>query len=129
MLGLGDSQAPWLFERNDIAPGVVALVTSADGPHLSLPAEQLRDDYLTLLAARFGPLPELLAWKTIIEKRATYTCTPDMPRPTNRTSLPGCYLAGDFTAGANAGLTYPATLEGAVRSGVECARLILADPK
>ncbi len=129
MLGLGDSQAPWVFERNDIAPGVVSLVTSADGPHLGLPAEQLRDDYLSLLAARFGPLPELLAWKTIIEKRATYTCTPDMPRPANRTLLPGCYLAGDYTAGANTGLTYPATLEGAVRSGVECARLILADLK
>jgi len=129
MLGLGDSHAPWVFERNDIAPGVFSLVTSADGPHLSLPAEQLRDDYLALLAARFGPLPELLAWKTITEKRATYTCTPDMPRPANRTSLPGCYLAGDYTAGADARLTYPATLEGAVRSGVECARLILADPK
>jgi squalene-associated FAD-dependent desaturase len=129
MLGLGDSQAPWVFERSDIAPGVVSLVTSADGPHLSLPAEQLRDDYLALLAARFSPLPELLAWKTIIEKRATYTCTPDMPRPANRTSLPGCYLAGDYTAVADASLTYPATLEGAVRSGVECARLILADPK
>jgi uncharacterized protein with NAD-binding domain and iron-sulfur cluster len=52
-----------------------------------------------------------------------------MPRPANRTSLPGCYLAGDYTAVADASLTYPATLEGAVRSGVECARLILADPK
>jgi squalene-associated FAD-dependent desaturase len=127
MIGLGDSQAPWVFERNDIAPGVVSLVVSADGPHLNLPAEQLRDDYLALLARQFGPLPELLTWKTIIEKRATYTCTPDMQRPGNRTSVKGLWLAGDFTVSTDVTQTYPATLEGAVRSGVECARLILAD--
>jgi squalene-associated FAD-dependent desaturase len=124
MLGLGDGQAPWAFERNDIAPGVVALVTSADGPHLHLSAERLRDDYLTLLAGQLGALPELLDWKAIIEKRATYSCVVDQYRPDNRTPLAGLYLAGDFTAG-----DYPATLEGAVRSGVECARHIIAEPK
>lgn len=127
LLSLGIGQVPWAFERNDIAPGVVALVTSADGPHLQLPAEQLRDDYLALLTRQFGPLPTLLDWKTIIEKRATYTCAPNMSRPGNRTPLPGLYLAGDYTASSDPTQTYPATLEGAVRSGVECARMILAD--
>lgn len=127
MLGLGDSQAPWAFERRDIAPGVVALVTSAEGPHLNLSMDQLRSEYLALLTRRIGPLPALLDSKTIIEKRATYTCIPAMRRPQNRTPLAGLYLAGDFTAAADARLTYPATLEAAVRSGVECARLILAD--
>lgn len=122
MLGLGDSTAPWAFERNDIAPGVVALVMSAHGPHLALAPEVLRDAYLALLAAQFGPLPALQDWKTIVEKRATYSCIPDLPRPTNRTPLNGLYLAGDYTAG-----DYPATLEGAVKSGVECARLIIDD--
>ncbi|MDP2788217.1 MAG: hydroxysqualene dehydroxylase HpnE [Pseudomonadota bacterium] len=129
MLGLGDGQAPWAFERNDIAPGVVAIVMSAEGPHLQLSPEALRDDYLRLLARQLGPLPALLNWKTIVEKRATYACIPDMQRPGNRTPLNGLYLAGDYTAAADPTNTYPATLEGAVRSGVECARLILADRK
>lgn len=127
MLGLGDTTTPWVFERNDIAPGVVSLVMSADGPHLKLPAERLRDDYLALLKRQFGPLPELLDWKIITEKRATYTCTPNQPRPANRTPLAGLWLAGDYTAGADVTQNYPATLEGAVRSGVECARLMLAE--
>ncbi|EFK95457.1 amine oxidase, partial [sediment metagenome] len=121
MLGLGDSQAPWAFERNDIAPGIVAIVMSAEGPHLALPPEALRDDYLRLLARQLGPLPTLLSWQTIIEKRATYTCAPNMQRPGNRTPMDGLYLAGDYTAGTDPANAYPATLEGAVRSGVECA--------
>ncbi len=129
MLALGDSSSPWAFERSDIAPGIVSLVMSADGPHLEQPAEQLRDQYLALLARQIGPLPELINWKTIIEKRATYTCIPNQFRPGNRTPIDGLYLAGDYTAGVDPTATYPATLEGAVRSGVECARLILADRK
>ena len=127
MLGLGDSQAPWAFERNDIAPGIVAIVMSAQGPHLEWPPEVLLDDYLRLLTKQLGPLPALLSWKTIIEKRATYSCIPNMSRPSNGTCLKGLYLAGDYTAGMDPTANYPATLEGAVRSGVECARLIIAD--
>lgn len=123
MLGLGDGQAPWVFERNDITPGLVAIVMSADGPHLALPAEQLRDDYLDLLARALGPLPALLDWKIITEKRATWRCGPGLFRPENTTALSGLFLAGDYTAG-----DYPATLEGAVRSGVNSARLIIGTP-
>jgi hydroxysqualene dehydroxylase len=72
-------------------------------------------------------LPELLAWKIITEKRATFTCTPNQLRPANRTPSTGLWLAGDYTAGADVTQNYPATLEGAVRSGVECARLLLAE--
>lgn len=128
MLGLGDGHAPWAFERDDLAPGLVAIVMSADGPHLRRPAERLRADYLALLARAVGPLPALLDWKIITEKRATWSCTPALPRPDNHTPVPGLYLAGDYTAAADATDAYPATLEGAVRSGVKCARLILATP-
>jgi squalene-associated FAD-dependent desaturase len=127
MLGLGDGQAPWAFERNDIAPGIVALVTSAEGPHLALSPAALRDDYLDLLARQLGPLPAVLGWKTIIEKRATYACVPNQRRPSNCTPQKGLYLAGDYTASADPADSYPATLEGAVRSGVECARLLIAE--
>lgn len=129
MIGLGDHHAPWAFERYDIAPGMVSLVMSAQGPHLDWPQEKLLEEYLILLARVFGDLPRLLAWKVIIEKRATYTCAPDLCRPTNITPINGLYLAGDFTAGSTSTNTYPATLEGAIRSGVECARLIIAEQK
>ncbi|MBI5331284.1 MAG: FAD-dependent oxidoreductase [Betaproteobacteria bacterium] len=121
MLGLGPGQAPWAFERNDLAPGMVAIVESADGPHLRLPPEALRERYLQRLAEAIGPLPALTDWKLIVEKRATWACTPGLDRPDPATPQPGLYLAGDYTAGP-----YPATLEGAVRSGVECAARILA---
>jgi squalene-associated FAD-dependent desaturase len=121
MLALGGGQSPWVFDRQDLAPSLLSVVVSAEGPHLGMPAELLRDRHLARLRQLLGPLPTLLDWKTIVEKRATYACTPGLPRPEPATPLPGLYLAGDYTRG-----DYPATVEGAVRSGVECARLILA---
>jgi hypothetical protein len=125
MLGLAPGQGPWVFDRGDVGPGVVAVVMSAEGPHLEQAPEAMRDEFLALLARALGPLPELLAWKTIVEKRATFACTPALARPGNRTPLPGLYLAGDYTAGDFPTDDYPATLEGAVRSGVKSARLLL----
>lgn len=122
MLALGGGQSPWVFDRHDLAAGLLSVVTSAQGPHLALPDDALRAHYLARLQALLGALPTLLDWKTIVEKRATYACTPDLPRPHPATPLPGLYLAGDYTRG-----DYPATVEGAMRSGVECARLILAN--
>ena len=49
------------------------------------------------------------------EKRATFRCTPGLDRPAARIA-PGLLAAGDYVAGP-----YPATLEGAVRSGREAA--------
>jgi squalene-associated FAD-dependent desaturase len=119
MQALGHGTAPWAFERSDIGSGLVAIVASAEGPHLQQAPETLRDAWLERLCDAAGPLPPLLAWKTIVEKRATFACSPDLCRPDNVTPIPGLYLAGDYTAG-----DYPATLEGAVRSGVKCAQLI-----
>lgn len=122
MTGLGGEQSPWVFERDDIAPGMLAVVISAEGPHLDQPPAALKASLLARLTALTGPLPPLLAWKIIVEKRATFACLPHLPRPQPRTELPGLYLAGDYIDP-----DYPATLEGAVRSGVKCAKLILED--
>lgn len=119
MQALGHGTAPWAFERGDLGTGLIAIVASAEGPHLQQAPETLLDEWLERLSKATGPLPPLLAWKTIVEKRATFACSPSLRRPDNRTPIPGLYLAGDYTAG-----DYPATLEGAVRSGVKCVQLI-----
>jgi len=55
---------------------------------------------------------ELQAVQTVVEKRATFACTPGLQRPPMRIA-PGLLACGDYVAGP-----YPATLEGAVRSGL-----------
>ncbi|HNQ03656.1 MAG TPA: hydroxysqualene dehydroxylase HpnE [Thiobacillaceae bacterium] len=121
MLALGPGQAAWAFERSDLGDGVVSLVASATGHHMEPTAAHPLDTALMQLRRALGPLPALLAWKRIAEKRATYACVPGLSRPDNITPLPHLYLAGDYTAGP-----YPATFEAAVRSGVQCAHLILS---
>jgi predicted NAD/FAD-dependent oxidoreductase len=54
--------------------------------------------------------------QTIVEKRATFACTPDLQRPAHEVAA-GLLACGDYIAGP-----YPATLEGAVRSGLAAAR-------
>jgi squalene-associated FAD-dependent desaturase len=120
MLGLGPGQAPWVFDRNAVAPGLLSVVFSAEGPHLDMSRDDLVEQCLGLIRALIGPLPALLDSTVITEKRATFACVPGQYRPGNRTALPGLFLAGDYTEA-----DYPATLEGAVRSGVKCARHLL----
>jgi len=64
---------------------------------------------------RFLPAP-LAVVRTIVEKRATFACTPGLVRPPMEVAA-GLFACGDYVAGP-----YPATLEGAVRSGVAAAR-------
>lgn len=123
MLGLADGPGQWLFDRSDLAPGLLSVVISAEGPHLGLGEEQLSAQVRRQIDAILPGLGAPSATLRIVEKRATFACTPNLPRPGNATGLPGLWLAGDYTAGPD---PYPATLESAVRSGVECARMILA---
>jgi len=55
------------------------------------------------------------------EKRATFACTPGLNRPPARITA-GLWAAGDHVAGP-----YPATLEGAVRSGRHAAQSLVAE--
>jgi uncharacterized protein with NAD-binding domain and iron-sulfur cluster len=66
-------------------------------------------------------ISEAPLWHQVIaEKRATFSCEANLSRPSNLTLIPKLFLAGDYTAG-----DYPATLEGAVASGIKCANEIV----
>ena len=121
MIGLHRRFSQWLFDKGRIAGqhGLLAAVISAEGIHQELPQEQLAQKVIAELREAFG-IRETPEWfKVIAEKRATFACAPDLRRPPQQTALPGLLLAGDYTAG-----DYPATLEGAVLSGLRCADLI-----
>jgi len=61
-------------------------------------------------------LKDLHAIQTIVEKRATFACLPNLQRPGAQV-LPGLLACGDYVDGP-----YPATLEAAVRSGLQAAQ-------
>jgi len=123
MLGLHQRYSQWLFDKGRIAGqhGLLASVISAEGIHQELPQEELAQKVIAELREKFG-IAEQPAWfKVIAEKRATFCCAPNLKRPSQLTPLPRLLLAGDYTAGG-----YPATLEGAVMSGLKCADVISA---
>ncbi len=69
------------------------------------------------------PLPPVQAHVLVTEKRATFDAVPGLQRPNGTTPWHGLTLAGDWTDTG-----YPAVLEGAVRSGLHAAHLILNGP-
>ena len=117
--------AQFIFDRGQLdaaQAGLMAVVISASGEAIANGNEALLAEVVMQIAADLD-MPTLLnpQWHRIIsEKRATFSCTPNLLRPANDTGLKGLFLAGDYTAG-----DYPATLEGAVRSGREAARQLM----
>jgi squalene-associated FAD-dependent desaturase len=121
MIGLADSPAQWLFDREAICGqrGLIGAVISASEDQVGAAQDALAQRVVADITRHFGPLPPLKWQRVIAEKRATFSCTPDLARPAARTPCPGFVLAGDYVAS-----DYPATIEGAVRSGVAAARLL-----
>lgn len=122
MIGFADGFAQWAFDRGQLhnTHGLIAVVISAAGKHTDLSHEQLAEQIHLELCNGIGTLPAPLWHKVITEKRATFSCDAGLARPRQDTPLRGLFLAGDYTEG-----DYPATLEGAIRSGVKSAKLIL----
>ncbi|GGP17515.1 hydroxysqualene dehydroxylase HpnE [Silvimonas iriomotensis] len=122
MLGCSGGLCQWVFDRGQThgEAGLIAVVLSAKGVHSSWPQAELAGRVAQELSATFG-WGEPISHRVISEKRATFACTPDMARPGNATLFPSLWLAGDYTA-----LDYPATLEGAVRSGLQATDGLLA---
>ncbi len=114
MLALRNTpQAPaqFVFDRGRLGgpAGLLAFVVSAsDGSREALQAAVLAQAATQL--AGLG-LSALQVVQTVVEKQATFACTPALVRPP-QTIVPGLLATGDYVQGP-----YPATLEGAVRSG------------
>ncbi|MGQ5521928.1 hydroxysqualene dehydroxylase HpnE [Chitinimonas sp. PSY-7] len=123
MLGMAGSTTQWLFDRGQLCgqDGLMAAVISAEGPHESWSQDVLATTIAREIQRCLPHLPPPLWHRVIAEKRATFACLPQLQRPGNATSDPTLWLAGDYTAG-----DYPATLEGAIRSGIAAARGVLA---
>ncbi|WP_293765176.1 hydroxysqualene dehydroxylase HpnE [uncultured Aquitalea sp.] len=127
MIGRQGGTADWLFDRQRLTGerGLIAAVISAPDEYV---AALGRDDVIAAVkrdAEAIQPdlaASRLLSSQLIVEKRATFAATVDLARPDCRAAGAGIYLAGDWTHP-----DYPATLEGAARSGVTAARALLTD--
>jgi squalene-associated FAD-dependent desaturase len=91
--------------------GVVALVVSGAAEWVARGMGAVEQATLRQAHAAFGGAP-LQALRTTTEKRATFLCTAGLRRP-DQVIAPGLLAAGDYVDGP-----YPATLEGATRSGL-----------
>ena len=114
----------FVFDRGQLDPahaGWLAVVISASRDAAGLDQPELARLIGQQLGRAFGDpgLASPLGYQVISEKRATFACTPALRRPGHATAQTGLVLAGDYTAG-----DYPATLEGAVRSGIGAAALV-----
>ena len=111
-----DTQHPaqFVFDRGQLGgpSGLLAFVVSASRGE----RETLQAQVLAQAEAQLGL--ELQAVQTVVEKRATFACTPGLQRPP-QAIVPGLLACGDYMAGP-----YPATLEGAVRSGLAAAQAL-----
>jgi squalene-associated FAD-dependent desaturase len=121
MLGMADGLVQWVFDRGALTgeKGRLACVISAQGDHQQLTLDELAERCHRELADLVPRLPAPLWSRVIAEKRATIACVPGLKAPSQRTALPGVFLAGDYTEP-----DYPPTLEAAVRSGVRAAQMV-----
>ncbi len=123
MTGVEGGHAQWLFDRCALCgqAGWIVAVISGSGPHQQLSQDALADAVHGQVARLLPGLLAPLQTRVIEEKRATFACTPYLDRPTTATSCANLWLAGDYVAS-----DYPATIEGAIRSGVAASKAILS---
>ena len=115
--------AQFVFDRGQLGgpQGLMALVVSAPQGEY----EQLESMVIAQAQEALEPWLDgktLSAVRTVVEKQATFSCAARMARPQQRVA-PGLLACGDYLY-----TPYPATLEGAVRSGIMAA-LALNEPE
>jgi hydroxysqualene dehydroxylase len=112
--------AQFVFDHSQISgqPGLTAWVVSGAQKWVDQGADQLQQAILQQAQTVWGAqvAPSLKVIKLIIEKRATFRCTPGLRRPDTKIGE-HLYAVGDYIDGL-----YPATLEGAVRSSWNMAQ-------
>lgn len=131
MLGFRSGDLDWVFDKGRImgrigAPQYLSLVASAAARLDSTSNASLVASAVASLRRYCPAMHDATVVRTLVLRnpQATFSATPEAEkvRPGARTGTPGLYLAGDWTA---TGL--PATIEGAVRSGLAAARAVESD--
>jgi squalene-associated FAD-dependent desaturase len=119
MLGVIGGSAQWIFAFDDR----ISVTVSAADDMVDRDRAELAATFWAEIAAIHGLPGDLPPWQVVKEKRATFAATPaqEKRRPGAATRWRNLFLAGDWTA---TGL--PATIEGALRSGVTAAGLASA---
>ena len=121
-----DCLSQWVFNRGEISPGehYLQVVVSAAREVRELGHEETERRVRQELANLFPRAKEagLLRSRVVTEQAATFSAVPgvDRWRPLQETPLENLFLAGDWTATG-----WPATMEGAVRSGRLAAQALL----
>lgn len=116
----------WLFHRSEASEKghYYQVVISASREASQLGRERLVETVCGELAAIWPAAREakLQHSRTVTEHAAVFAPLPgvDDLRPAQKTAVPGLYLAGDWTRTG-----WPATMEGAVRSGLLAAEEVL----
>lgn len=128
-VSLVERRVDWVFNKSLGAGKSAAyplhLVISAANGLMELPAREITRMALAEVREAFPPAREARLLHSAVTKEAQATFRPSpgvhAHRLGARTRLPGLYLAGDWTQTG-----WPATLEGAVRSGYLAAEAVLA---
>jgi squalene-associated FAD-dependent desaturase len=125
MLGLRDSEMEWVFDKGRLhgregAPQHLAFIVSAAYRSASKTNAELVEAASATLNRYFPAMAGARVERSLVQReaQATFASTPELEalRPGPLTPLAGLFLAGDWT---DTGL--PATIEGAVRSGLRAA--------
>jgi len=121
-----DCLSQWIFDRGEVAPGefYLQIVVSAARDLKGLGRDEIQRRVVEELARIFPPIAQakLLRAKVVTEHTATFSAVPgvDRWRPSQASPVANLVVAGDWTATG-----WPATMEGAVRSGYRAAEVIL----
>ena len=117
ILGVLNATTEWLFAF----PNRMSVTVSAADRFVEAEREPLARAIWSEVATLTGSGSELPPWQIVKERKATFAALPDenARRPGPATRWRNLVLAGDWTA---TGL--PATIEGAIRSGVRAADLV-----
>ncbi len=122
-----DCLGQWVFTRGEVAAGehYLQVVVSAARQFRGMGHDEVQRQILEELARLFpaARTAKVKRTRVVTEHAATFSAVPgvDKWRPTQASPIPNLFVAGDWTATG-----WPATMEGAVRSGYLAAEALLA---